>query len=1014
MDLFRSMKARNIGPAGMSGRITAIDVDLSNPEHIYIGTASGGVWVSQSGGTYWRPLFQQEKAMSVGALAINQSNPSEIWVGTGEGNPRNSLSSGYGVYKSIDGGRSWQHLGLEKTRNIHRILIDPSNPQVVYAGAIGSPWGEHAERGVFKTTDGGKSWKKVLYVNEKTGVADLVMDPQNPNKLIAAMWEHRRWPWYFNSGGEGSGLYLSTDGGENWKQLGQKEGLPEGELGRIGLAIAASDPDRVYAWVEAKKNGLYRSEDGGYTWKLMADKNIGGRPFYYADIFVDPKNENRVYNLHTYVDVSEDGGKTFEQFINPNYIHVDNHAWWIHPENPNYLICGNDGGLAISRDRGNTWNAVENLPVGQFYHINVDNEVPYNIYGGMQDNGSWRGPSQVWRRKGIRNLYWNRIGYGDGFDALPDPESSRFGYSMSQGGNLLRYDLETGAIRSIRPFLADGKKLRFNWNAGLALDPIDSTTIYYGAQYVLRSKDKGDTWEQISPDLTTNDAEKQQQLTTGGLTTDNSGAENFTTILTISASPITKGVIWAGTDDGKVHVSTNGGEKWNDLSASIPDVPAGSWVTQIHASRFEEGEAIIVMNNYRRDDWTPYVYKVENFGKKWTSLVNEEQVWGYALSFVQDPIAPDLYFLGTEFGLYLSIDAGANWTHWTHGYPNVSTMDMVIHPREHDLVIGTFGRAIFVLDDIRPLREMAKDGAEKILKQQIHAFPAPHAWLAHLGEPNGYRSTGHGLFVGKNRPQGALISFYIRELAELSNGESSPKVLIEILNEEGKVIRNIKHNPLPGINRVVWNLDRRGVRYPNSPKPKPNAKETAGRKVVPGTYTARIKYNENESETKIVVKADPRIPMHKEEFEAKARLIDQHTSTIAEITAQVDRLQEAKASIALVNEKLKKNKTRGDANELVKMGEQISTQIEEILNTINPPKMQGFSRNDALLHYKLSGASRFLQTTLFPVTHTQELVVKHAAEASVIRLQQIADFFAGDWKAYKKAVKAADLPLLED
>ncbi len=406
LEKLKNLKPRSIGPAGMSGRVTAIDVVTNQPEIIYIGTASGGLWKSESGGVDWKPIFDKYGPMSIGAVAIQQSNPDVIWAGTGEGNPRNSLTGGYGLYKSLDAGNTWKLVGLEKTRNIHKIIIDKDNPNTVYVGAIGSPWGAHPERGVFKTTDGGKTWTKSLFVNNKTGCADLVVDPTNPNKLIAAMWEHTRKPWIFKSGGEGSGLYITYDSGENWKKLTDKDGLPEGNLGRIGLAIAPSNPKFIYALVEAKKNALYKSEDGGFKWEMVNDKSsgrgpdgIGNRPFYYSDIAVDPINENRIYSVFTYVNVSEDGGKSFKQLM-PAYgtsvgVHPDHHAWWIHPTNPNFMIDGNDGGLNITRDRGKTWRFVENLPIAQFYHINVDMDFPYNIYGGLQDNGSWAGPAYV-------------------------------------------------------------------------------------------------------------------------------------------------------------------------------------------------------------------------------------------------------------------------------------------------------------------------------------------------------------------------------------------------------------------------------------------------------------------------------------------------------------------------------------------------------------------------------------------------------------------------------------------
>ena len=498
LEKLKNIKPRSIGPAGMSGRVTAIDVVTNQPDIIYAGTASGGLWKSESGGIDWKPIFDDQAVASIGSVAIQQSNPDVIWAGTGEGNPRNSLTGGYGLYKSLDAGNTWKLVGLEKTRNIHKIIIDKDNPNTVYVGAIGSPWGEHPERGVFKTTDGGKTWKKSLFVNNKTGCADLVVDPSNPNKIIAAMWEHQRKPWTFNSGGEGSGMYITYNGGDDWKKLTSKDGLPKGNLGRVGLAIAPSNPKFVYALVEAKKNALYKSEDGGFKWKKVNDKSsgrgsggIGNRPFYYSDIFVDPINENRIYSVFTYVNVSEDGGRSFKQLM-PAYgtslgVHPDHHAWWIHPTDPNFMIDGNDGGLNITRDRGKTWRFVENLPLAQFYHINVDMEFPYNVYGGMQDNGSWIGPAYVLKSQGIRNSYWQELMFGDGFDVIPDPKNSRFGYGMSQQGYVARYDRKTGNTKVIRPTHPNPDvKLRFNWNSAIALSPIDNETLYFGTQFVHR------------------------------------------------------------------------------------------------------------------------------------------------------------------------------------------------------------------------------------------------------------------------------------------------------------------------------------------------------------------------------------------------------------------------------------------------------------------------------------------------------------------------------------------------
>jgi len=489
--LYRGMKARNIGPAGMSGRVAAIDAVVSNPNIIYVGSATGGVWKSVNGGTDWKPIFDREPASSIGAIAIYQANPSIVWVGTGESNIRNSAGVGRGVFKTLDGGKTWLNLGLAKTETISKILLDPTNPDVAYVGALGTNWGATRERGLYKTTDGGKTWKKILYVNTETGVGDMVMDPTNPNKLLVSMWQHHRWPWFFNSGGPGSGLYLTVDGGEHWKKLGTKDGLPEGELGKIGLAIAPGRPNVLYALVEAKKSVLLRSSNGGYKWKVVnKKKGVNPRPFYFNRLMVNPVNENIVYKIEFNLRVSEDGGKTFKSI--QQKIHVDNHALWLHP-NGEYMIAGNDGGIAISHDRGSTWRFVTNLPLAQFYHLAVDNAIPYNVYGGLQDNGSWRGPSTSLAGGGIYNFAWQQVGDGDGFDTQQDPENNNAGYSMSQDGWLGYYNLDDGSYRIIRPTESDTKD-RYNWNAALAIDPFHPATIYYGSQVVHKSTDKGKTW----------------------------------------------------------------------------------------------------------------------------------------------------------------------------------------------------------------------------------------------------------------------------------------------------------------------------------------------------------------------------------------------------------------------------------------------------------------------------------------------------------------------------------------
>ena len=1032
MTKLKDMKARSIGPAGMSGRVTAIDVVLSAPDVMYVGTASGGLWKSESGGIDWSPIFDDQKVASIGDVVIDQSNPDVIWVGTGEGNPRNSQTSGYGVYKSLDGGTNWKYMGLGETRNIHRVILDPRNSDVVYVGAQGPAWGETKERGIFKTVDGGNTWEKILYVNEKTGIGELVMDPSNPNKLIAGMWEFRRWPWFFKSGGEGSGMHVTFDGGKTWEQRTDKNGLPSGELGRMGIAIAPSNPDILYALIESKKNALYKSEDGGIKWSKVTEKNIGGRPFYYAEIYVDVLNENRIYNLHSTVTVSNDGGKTFSQLMTAygdDGVHPDHHAFWGHPQDPHFLMEGNDGGLNISRDRGKTWRFVENLPLAQFYHINYDMEWPYNVYGGMQDNGSWRGPAYVWRSGGIRNAYWEELFFGDGFDVVPHPGDSRFGYAMSQGGNLGRYDLVTGHTQTIKPVHPEMQDLRFNWNAGIAQDPFNENAIYYGSQFLHKSQDRGENWEIISPDLTTNDKEKQKQLESGGLTYDVTGAENFTTIIAIAPSTLKEGVIWVGTDDGNVQLTQDGGETWTDLTNRFTGVPKGSWVPQITASTYDAGEAFVVINNYRRNDWKPYVFRTTNFGKSWRKIVDDDKVWGHALAIVQDPVEPNLMFLGTEFGLYLSIDGAKNWTKWTYGYPTVSTIDLKIHPREHDLVIGTFGRAAYVLDDIRPLRELAAEGTE-VLNRHLHIFQPPTAVLAIRRQASGTRFNANAMYSGENRNGGAMVSFIYNPPKEELRNKSEPKtregrgrgtsdgqpkkdkVKVEILNAMNKVIRTLQIEADTGLNRTTWGLRRKGVRSTGGRGwggQMRQDQEPPGPPVLPGNYTVRISHAKDTVSQVINVITDPRVNIYSRNLEELQPLYDRQME-LAELTGKaLKQLREAKETIGSVN-KLLDPKQNKNHKELKTKGKEAQEKIEQLEKLIvNPRGRQGISRNPKVLSTQVGMLNRYLYSNTTGRNETHNVLLAHAEKETEKVLEQINSFFDEEWADYENEVESARL-----
>jgi photosystem II stability/assembly factor-like uncharacterized protein len=977
-DLLAGMKARSIGPAGTSGRVPAIAAVESNPDVVYVGGAAGGVWKSTNGGLTFTPVFDDQPVASIGAIAIFQSNPDVVWVGTGEGNPRNSVSIGNGVYRSLDGGKTWSHLGLEKTERIFRIVLHPTNPDVAWVSALGQAWGENPERGVFKTEDGGKSWSKVLYVDERTGASDLVIDPSNPNKLFASMWQYRRWPWFFKSGGPGSGLYVTWDGGKTWKQLTEEDGLPKGDLGRIGIAISRSHPEVVYATVEAGKSAVVRSDDGGRTWKTVNQRyDANPRPFYFAGLRVDPELPDRLYSLDFNVRVSNDGGKTFSDLIPGFLIHGDYHAMWIAPHDPNLIYLGNDGGVAVSRDRGRTATFVTTLPLAQFYHVAVDMQTPYNIYGGLQDNGSWRGPNTSWKGGGIRNYEWRFVGTGDGFDVRPDPFDPDLLYSEWQGGNLARFDLRTGEARDIKPAPPTGVKLRFNWNAGLAVDPFDAGTIYSGSQFLHKSTDRGETWTTISPDLTSNNPEWQKAGESGGLTPDASNAENFTTILSIAPSPKEKGVIWVGTDDGRLHVTRDGGKTWTSLEKNVPGVPANTWIPKITPSKFAAASAFVVFDNHRREDFNPYVYRTDDWGKTWKSLANNLRgdLRGYALALEQDPVDRDLLFLGTEFGLWVSLDGGGRWMPWKHGVPTTSVMDLVIHPRDQDLIIGTHGRALYVLDDVRPLRTLS----EKTMAEPLHLYEIADVqqyWRDQ--EPSGF-GLGSAEFRGQNRDYGALITFSLnapglplpdtekerqrkieeraaqrkekeatpsapppksaRELKEQERPgagkpetaeekkpeeaakpkegeEKPPEVEIRIANAAGKTLRTFTAPAHQGLNRVTWGLRRDGFK-PLPQEGEPDAHPT-GPEVPPGQYTVTVKYGDHEAKGSVRVLADPRTRNTEADWRQREDALARATALGNAMSEAVERVRKTRSDVDQVlarAESAKKDKDSKDGKD---------------------------------------------------------------------------------------------------
>ena len=836
---FGSIKARMIGPAVMSGRVTAIDCSLKDTRTIYVGTASGGVWKSVNGGISFKPVFNKY-TMSIGCLVIDQKNPDTVWVGTGECNVRNSVSVGTGLYRTVDGGKSWSFMGLKDSERISKIIVDPKDSKTVYVAVMGHLWNSNKERGVYKTTDGGKSWGKIFYIDENTGCADLEIDPQESDVLYAAMWQFRRKPYFFNSGGKGSGLYKSLDKGKNWSKI--QKGLPKENLGRIAIAVAPSRPGTLYATVESKKSALYRSDEMGENWKkINVSLSVKIRPFYFAHLVVDPKDYKRIYFPNLFLGVSKDGGKNIAPMGN---VHSDIHAVWVNPHNPKHLLVGTDGGVYISNNQANDFVHIASLPVSQFYHVSYDMEKPYNVYGGLQDNGSWYGPSRNYGSSGIKNKDWHSVGIGDGFYVFRHPNDFDIIYYEWQGGRLSRYNERTKETKDIQP-LPQKKgepEYRYNWNAAFALSPTDPELIYMGAQFLFKSSNRGDTWEKISPDLTTNNPLKLQQEKSGGITIDNTTAENHCTIFSISQSPLDQNLIWVGTDDGNLQVTADGGKTWENTGKSIPSLPEGTWCSSVEAGHFDKSVAYATFDGHRNGDKKSYVYKTTDYGKTWESL-SKNQIQGYCHIIREDLVNSNLIFLGTEFGLYVSIDSGKRWTHLEDALPKVSVRDLAIHPREHDLIIATHGLGIQIIDDITPLRALEP----KIIDSVAHMLPSRTSVLKASSMFQEF--PGDAEFVGRNPQEGAVITYYLKKRHIFGN------LKLEILDSSGSVIKSLPTSKRRGVNRVYWNMRLKPPKTPSSPG-LPRF-FSFGPRIDEGIYTVRLSKGKNQYTGKIEVIADP-------------------------------------------------------------------------------------------------------------------------------------------------------------
>jgi photosystem II stability/assembly factor-like uncharacterized protein len=1032
--VFHGLDSRPIGPPGTSGRVAAIAVSPRDEREVWVGAATGGLWKSADGGFTWSPVMDSVRVNSIGAIGIAPSAPHVVYVGSGEANARNSMGVGRGVWKSRDGGRTWSHQGLERTEHIEAILVHPTDPGTVWLTALGPAWSDGEERGVFKSTDGGESWRKVLYVDERTGAFEIVMDPSNPEHLLASTWEFRRWPWFFESGGPGSGLWQSFDGGETWDRLTEEDGLPEGELGRIGLAFATNDPNVAYALVEAEKSALLRSEDGGQSWDAVnTDRDVNDRPFYYSRIYIDPSNENRVYRVSGDLTMSEDGGRTFENIAPWSSVHVDHHAFWA-SEDGHTIITGNDGGVYFSHSRGDSWRFVENLPLAQFYHLSVDDRVPFNVYGGLQDNGTWRGPSQVWETPGFAGSnivahHWEELGFGDGFAALVDPSDPAYGYSMSQGGNLQRFDLTTSGGEGIRPPAPDSDtELRFNWNAGIALDPFDPATIYYGSQFVHRSPDRGETWEIISPDLTTNDPEKQRQRESGGLTLDVTAAENHTTILTIAPSPVERGVLWVGTDDGNVQVTRDGGITWTNVVDRIPGVPANTWVPHVEASKHAAGRAYVVLDGHRDGNWETYVFRTDDYGRSWDAL-SPGGIDGYVHVIEEDPEEPNLLFLGSEFGLYFSLDGGDSWRQWMHGgYPlGAPTRALVVHPRDGDLAVGTHGRGAWIIDDIRPLRAMAANA--RIADEAVHVFDVPAAIQHERALSGPFYFPGDTKYQGPNRPYGALISYWVSPATAEAVADSAGNrggaeevgggfaaffggggpsqdgpATIEILQSD-TVVRTLRGPAEAGVNRIVWGLERKGLPDPEAEEDDP---EPAGPEVFPGTYAVRVTVGEQSSEGTVEVRPDPRRQKSVAVLQASLDQYWRGEETVQRLEAAVDRLNETRETLDLYEDRLEgwDGADESTRDSLVERTGELKDRLNELLDRLRMPPTKGIVDDTTVTARVEQAMGRAAGTPYSPSAQRIEQLDWALGQAEDV-LGEIDGFYATDVSAYREALRAA-------
>ena len=912
-DFVNQLEWRNIGPANMGGRINDFAVVEADPNIVFAATASAGVWRTTNNGVTWEPVFDEQPVSSIGDIAVAPSDPSIVWVGSGESNNRQSSSWGNGVYKSTDGGDSWTNVGLEDTLHIGRIVIHPTNPEVVYVAATGHLWGPNDDRGLYKTTDGGQTWTNTLFIDRDTGMTDVAMDPVSPGTLYAASYQRRRTAFGFSGGGPGSGIYKTTNGGESWRRL--TDGLPDGITGRVGLDIYRSDPRIVYAVVQNANGGMFRSDDRGESWTRMSDTNP--RPMYYSQIRIDPLNDQRIWAAGARMVYSQDGGKTFvDDWVQT--IHGDFHALWINPADSNHMLAGSDGGVHYSYDRGRTWDFVNTMALGQFYEIGYDMETPYNIYGGLQDNGSWGGPVRTLYRRGITNEDWVRVGGGDGFYTQVDPNDPTTVYVESQNGNVSRLDLETSERKSIRPEPEDeSERYRFDWNSPILISPHNSQTIYYGGNRLFKSTDRGDTW--TTTDDLSKDQDRDEMPIMGVEVTDDTpsrhdGISTFGQIISISESPRREGVLYVGTDDGNVQVSQDGGTSWQEVAGLIPDLPEGTYVSRVQASYHADSRVYATMDGHRSDDYSVYVYVSEDSGDSWRSLASNIPD-GHTMNVIREhPRNENLLVLGGEFGAYITINRGEEWHQIKGAVPTVPVDDIAIHSRDNDLILGTHGRSIWVLDDMTPLEKLS----EGVLASDLHLFDVRDAVGYRINNHKG--NTGHKMFIAPNPPEGALIHYFLNDEVD---GEDAVEVTIQ--DGAGEVIRTFAGPGTVGLTRVNWDLRHEppvpltGQGGFGGPPPGPRA--------LPGTYGVQVTVGGRQATTSVKVSDDPRINVSAADRRSQQDAMLRLGNLIARLTEAHQTAESLQTQLGSLAESLEDAEVPASVTSLV---ESVSERVDEL------------------------------------------------------------------------------------